>query len=117
MPKYGADGHIEQLQGIARRLGWPGACYPSDLACDAAAIRRHGPQPFVFAIAPWGTQLYWFHLDPNPWKSLTAFLKSTARELPKVRYFIVGADRQPIEVPVGTSAAKVHERTFAAHGA
>ncbi len=101
--------HIAHIERLAGELGWPDARF-NDVACDAAAIREMDGRAFLWAIAPWGTQVYWFGLEPNPWKSLEKFLNSTWESLPQVRYYLIGPSQAPIEVPVGSS-----ERDVRAH--
>jgi hypothetical protein len=98
--------HIAQIEQLAEQLGWPDARF-DDVAHDAATIRRCGGQAFLWAIADYGTVLYWFHLTPNPWKSLGYFLETTRRELPDVRHYIVGLAREPIEISMGSRALDV----------
>ena len=101
------DAHIAQIEAIAEQLGWPDTRF-NDVACDAAAIRRMGDMAFLWAIADFGTDIYWFHLTPNPRKNLRHFLKVTHQELPNVRHYIVGLASEPIDV-TGASAREILE--------
>lgn len=93
----GVEHNVAQMLALAAKLGMPER-FPGGLVIDEATIRREGPDPFLFAISEFGTQLYWFHRRPNPWDSLSRFLECTGANLPGVRYWIIGGRPEPVEV-------------------
>lgn len=99
--------HADQIRALARTHELPQVLYRQDLEWDVVELSRHQGEPFVFALAAWGTQLFWFHLKPNPWGTLERFLGSVGEALPGVRYWLVGLEREPIELGFSPNAQTI----------